>query len=148
MEILLTKSLDKKLLAPPTVMLTLDLHMATIEHPQEIENIVTFQPSVKGSLHGFCFWFDVIFEGNTEEETIILSTHPGKEETHWKQTIFLLPSPLPLLPENSEPISCHILMQSAEEDFRHYKVTLSIPASGFQDVEEEKHGEDCQCAPL
>jgi protein arginine N-methyltransferase 1 len=37
------------------------------------------------SLHGFAFWFDVIF--TTDNDVVTLSTRPGEQHTHWKQTV-------------------------------------------------------------
>jgi histone-arginine methyltransferase CARM1 len=37
------------------------------------------------NLHGFAFWFDVIF--NTDKDIVTLSTSPNEPQTHWKQTI-------------------------------------------------------------
>jgi hypothetical protein len=42
---------------------------------------------------GFALWFDCIFAGppGCEDDITTLSTAPGAPDTHWHQTVVLLP---------------------------------------------------------
>lgn len=48
-----------------------------------------------GNINALVGYFDVIFEG-TNMKTVIFSTSPQCEPTHWKQTIFLVEPPMPV----------------------------------------------------
>lgn len=56
-------------------------------------------PFQNDKLHAFVVWFDVTFQGGEKE--VELSTSPYKKSTHWSQTIFYLPDPVPVDIDNS-----------------------------------------------
>ena len=55
-----------------------------------------------GKCHGIALWFDCQFkqsiQNNSNDSTVILSTSPWSEPTHWKQTVIIttpsIPDPL------------------------------------------------------
>ena len=126
------------------------------------------------NLHGFAFWFDVIFK--TDTDIVTLSTSPLEPDTHWKQTIALLPNALDSfetsdknnnnaqnndqigssdLKEN-EAFSCFIIMNQSEENHRYYTIDIGVDLekkseSSDEDIEEEddeEHPEPCDCGAL
>jgi hypothetical protein len=125
-----------QLLSEGTIVREIDLHTVASNELSYIECPFQFEAKKDGNLHGFCAWFDVIFEGNTEEDTIVLSTAPGKEPTHWKQTVFLLPEALQV--KSGDPITGRIVLAATKENGRQYDVSLELGG-------EEDHGTGCEC---
>ena len=72
---------------------SLDLSRVTLKDMEMLQQYgMEFSATRDAKLHGFCFWFDVIFL--TDDEVVTLSTSPAAAPTHWKQTITLLPNAL------------------------------------------------------
>lgn len=51
---------------------------------------------IDGKIHGFVSWFDCDFSHGSSK--IVLSTSPYKKQTHWKQTVFYLDTPISVNP--------------------------------------------------
>jgi len=83
-------------------------------------------------VHGFCVWFDCIFE----PKTVVLSTSPSAPPTHWKQTIVMLPQPLPI-PSSKNLPKVMIQMTPSDANQRHYDISLEIPDAFRDDLDEE-----------
>lgn len=136
-EILSIESRD--LLCDETVMAFLDLNdvsPADLDLFEFNEVIVAQKP---GNFQGLCIWFDVLFPSDNDE--IILSTHPHAEPTHWKQTIVPLPTNIESV-DISSPIAFHLKIQRHPEHFRRYNILLEIldPESA-----EVQHPLPCDC---
>ncbi len=58
------------------------------------------------AVHGLACWFDVEFNGSTDQRT--LTTSPDQPRTHWYQTI--LPLKEPLVVNNGARIGGHLTM--------------------------------------
>ena len=58
------------------------------------------------AVHGLACWFDVEFNGSTDQRT--LTTSPDQPRTHWYQTI--LPLKEPLVVNNGASIGGHLTM--------------------------------------
>ena len=86
------------------------------------------------SLYGFVVWFDVVFEG--EEETILLSTSPFEEPTHWSQTIFYLENPVKITMDTV--IEGRFEMKPNEKNFRDQDITIKYNVDGVAYVQEYK----------
>lgn len=56
-----------------------------------------------GRYQGICIWFECIFPEVSNEPSIILNTGPACKQTHWKQTVILLPKEQ--MVEEKEPIA-------------------------------------------
>jgi len=136
---LITIVKPEQLLSQPIVIKDIDLHTVVSEELRFVQYPFEFQATKSGSLHGFCCWFEVIFEGNTEDETVILSTSPDKEETHWKQTVFMLPDELKVEPGST--VSGIITLATDTTNPRHYNVSIEIP----EEKEASNHPIDCDC---
>jgi protein arginine N-methyltransferase 1 len=93
---------------------------------------------INKKVHGFGFWFDVVFAGF--DATYILDTSPFKPETHWKQTVLFLPEPIR---SRSKPIECRIHFTADENNPRHYNISMELNNS--DDDEDGPHGDGCNC---
>ncbi|XP_033624740.1 protein arginine N-methyltransferase 3-like [Asterias rubens] len=68
-------------------------------------------------------YFDVIFEKNCNK-TVMFSTGPSSQRTHWKQTVFLLRKPIPL--KAGEVLSGKINCQKDTTDSRSLIATFEL----------------------
>ncbi|KAL9648354.1 hypothetical protein ABK040_001933 [Willaertia magna] len=82
-------------------------------------------------IHGFCVWFDVLFE----PKEVILSTSPNAAPTHWKQTIIMLPQPLEI-PKSGKLPKTILTMTPSDVNPRHYDISIDIPEA-FAEEEED-----------
>lgn len=82
-----------KILSEPANVLQLDLRTCS---SQETEFFTAFQLTIlrDDNLTALVGSFDVAFN---LDQTVVLSTSPYKEPTHWKQTVFYLPQPISVL---------------------------------------------------
>lgn len=87
-----------------------------------------------GKFQGVCIWFDVKFPIPTG--SVVLSTSPYGPETHWKQTLVVLPDEILL--EDHEPVAFEITFLRMER--RNYQITFQLHES--DDIE---HPTPCEC---
>ncbi|XP_014284743.1 uncharacterized protein Art8 [Halyomorpha halys] len=87
-----------------------------------------------GKFQGVCIWFDVKFPVPTG--SVVLSTSPYGPETHWKQTVIVLPDEIIL--EDHEPVAFEITFLKMQ--LRNYQITFQLHES--DDVE---HPTPCKC---
>jgi hypothetical protein len=140
---------------------------------QDLESVqaynLEFVSSKKCNLHGFAFWFDVIF--NTDEDCVTLSTSPTCKSTHWKQTIALLPEVIlsdeeseSFMPESNQCLNegdkfeCYVLMNQSEDNARTYLIDIGVnfnldennqqDSDGIDDDDGEEHPMPCKCNRL
>ncbi|KAF0976553.1 hypothetical protein FDP41_004452 [Naegleria fowleri] len=99
-----------------------------------IDNIT--DESTQQFVHGFCIWFDVIFM----PKTVTLSTSPFAPATHWKQTIMMLPQPLPI-PSSKKLPKTTLVMTPSDSNERHYDLSLDIP-DAFKENDQLEEDED------
>ena len=122
-------------------------------------------------LQGFAFWFDVIF--HTDDKVVTLSTSPCVKQTHWKQTVVLLPHILDNDGEDDENLGylkfskddkfeCFAILNQSETNNRHYVIDVGISKidkeikkeeineeSEDDEIEdEEEHPIPCDCVNL
>ena len=137
------------------------LDLLTIKQ-QDLETFQSYNlkfSSQKAScdLHGFAFWFNVIFK--TDNDIVTLSTSPDEPQTHWKQTIAFLPSALDFFQTNdsnnnnahtdddslaskiqlneNDAFKCFIIMNQSETNHRNYAIDIGIDLNGDQEADEE-----------
>ena len=81
---------EDKILSDPATVLQLDLRTCS---SQETEFFTAFQLTISrdDTLTALVGSFDVAFN---LDQSILLSTSPYKQPTHWKQTVFYLPQPV------------------------------------------------------
>lgn len=79
-----------------------------------------------GYLNGFVIWFDTSFTFG--EKPVILTTHPERPTTHWKQTIVYLKDDIAL--KKDEEVSGTILIKKNEKNPRDLDIKLSYHYNG------------------
>lgn len=123
----------KQLLAEPELVMNLDLQFVQQADVRLIRGSPNFQLTKNSLLHGFACWFDAEFEG---EESVVLSTSPLAEPTHWKQTIIFLPDAL--LVSKGSSIGCHLELMQDTTQHRRYNITIQLK----EEDEEEEDGDE------
>lgn len=93
-----------------------------------------------GMLHGFTAWFSVQFQNLEEDEPqLVLSTGPLHPTTHWKQVLFMMDEPVPVLV--GDMVTGAVVLQRNPVWRRHMSVTLSWSITSAQDPTLQKVGE-------
>lgn len=130
----------KDLLHEGTVMAWFDLNEVTLEELNELvfNEVIIVQQS--GRYQGICLWFDVTFPSNDDGDSVVLSTAPSSEPTHWKQTVILLPDQYQECMDINEAAAFHLLMKRNEENQRQYKIEVTI-----LDPNDAEHSMPCHC---
>ncbi|KAL1919473.1 uncharacterized protein VTP21DRAFT_2166 [Calcarisporiella thermophila] len=74
----------------------IDFYTITFEQLHDIVIPFTWLANYTGIIHGIAGWFDAFFEPPRGEagETIVLTTAPSAERTHWSQVRFLFREPI------------------------------------------------------
>ncbi|CBZ49533.1 putative arginine N-methyltransferase [Neospora caninum Liverpool] len=82
-------------------------------------------------------------EGNREEacavrrdEGVLLDTGPFSDETHWKQTVVLLPQAMELTPGLS--LTCQVHLRKAHARARAYEVEIEVVDAEMEEGEQEE----------
>ncbi|KAF2900191.1 hypothetical protein ILUMI_05986 [Ignelater luminosus] len=134
-KIMTVKSDD--VLSDPEVLLWIDLREITVEelNLSKIRHLAVVDKP--GNYQGICLWFACAFPA-TDTEPVYLSTDPDEGETHWKQTVIVLPADIPV--EEGTPIPYEISIKRSEEDHRKYTIEVQM-----LDDEAIEHPEYCTC---
>lgn len=84
---------EKQIITDDSMLIEFDLNHVCV---QDLSFSVPFKlnPLEPIEMHAFVVWFDVFFDG--PEATILLSTSPFEQKTHWAQTVFYLEKPIKL----------------------------------------------------
>lgn len=127
------------LLADETIMAFIDLNDVSSGDLDRFDFSEVIVAKKGGNFQGVCIWFDVLFPSDNEE--VILSTHPESESTHWKQTIIPLPTNIETV-EQLSPIAFKLSIQRHPEHFRRYNILLEILDPASDDV---NHPLPCDC---
>uniref|UniRef100_S4RW71 Protein arginine N-methyltransferase 2 n=1 Tax=Petromyzon marinus TaxID=7757 RepID=S4RW71_PETMA len=85
-------------LAEPCCILQLDMSKVQTSELEEITYEFIFEVKKAGPMHGFAAWFSTEFKCPDSNPSIILDTGPMSTATHWKQTLFMLDSPVAVTP--------------------------------------------------
>lgn len=64
------------------------------------------------SIQGLCIWFNCQFPTKPQSDVVELSTSPFDEDTHWKQTVIVLPETKEM--EAGEPIAWNLNISKEE----------------------------------
>lgn len=86
-----------------------------------------------GKYQGICIWFKVEFPDGSE-----LSTAPGDNDTHWKQTVIVLPEDIQVT--KNEPIAFKLELKRDTSNPRRYNIELNLLGA-----EEVEHDIPCNC---
>lgn len=115
-----------------------DLRNVTLEELDTVyyQNVIAANKS--GLYQGLCLWFTCQFPTTTDNEPVILSTAPGDPSTHWKQTVLVLPTEIPV--EQGTPIAYELRLEKSKDDSRKYNIEMTM-----LDEDEITHPEPCEC---
>lgn len=111
----------------------------TIEDIQKVLYKEVLVTEKAGILQGLCLWFECTFPAGNDGEPVILDTSPGKE-THWKQSLIMLPDHAVASVDENQPIAVKISMEQHPINKRHYNIELEM-----LDAEQEEHPLPCNC---
>ncbi|XP_072942719.1 uncharacterized protein Art8 [Epargyreus clarus] len=89
---------------------------------------------------GICVWFECNFPKLTsgDGERVVLSTGPESEQTHWKQTVIMLPAEQEVV--EGEPIAFQLDMKRDKMNSRRYNLELTL-----LDPDTADHPIPCNC---
>jgi protein arginine N-methyltransferase 1 len=117
---------DKAAIATTTsCILNLDLYTCT---QQDLDFCLSYslKTTRKDFLHALVVWFDVSFEACSPP--VVLSTAPGKTQTHWKQSVLYFNDPLVV--HESEILSGMLAVRKNLSNPRDIDVKLSYQLDG------------------
>lgn len=141
-------SLSKEQLLSDEVIMSeeFDLKWVTLDEVKAVNDRKFVSITKPGNFHGLAVWFRVkfkpdIYEGEYEEELtpVVLCTGPGSPETHWKQTVIVLPR-AEVEVEEDEVVGWEMNMVQNVDNPRHYNLGLSL-----LDPAEDEHPMPCGC---
>jgi len=107
--------------------LELDLNTCAVSDT-EFTSDFTFTILKSCSLTAVVGWFDTYFDLATCP--VVLSTHPASEATHWKQTVFYLPSPLEV--QEGQELGGRIVCKRMRTDARALKVAITLGENTYK----------------
>uniref|UniRef100_A0A6Q2YZU4 SH3 domain-containing protein n=1 Tax=Esox lucius TaxID=8010 RepID=A0A6Q2YZU4_ESOLU len=121
-------------LATPCDVINLDMLSLQVTDLEELNGQFIFAVEKAGMFHGFTSWFRVQFQNlDRDGTTLELDTGPYSEPTHWKQTLFMLDHPVPLV--GGETVSGNILLHRNPVWRRHMTITIQWSISSTEDAE-------------
>mmetsp|Transcript_2638 Transcript_2638/g.3900 ORF Transcript_2638/g.3900 Transcript_2638/m.3900 type:complete len:463 (-) Transcript_2638:3112-4500(-) len=133
---------DDTILAPPSVVKTLDLAVCTLEDAKGVdETEFSFDIESSGSgaddeeeINGFAGWFTVDFQSRTDEvgkqfgakmtNPVHFSSSPEIGDTHWGQQAFYFASAIPIQSNGKVKIDGTMEMIRSKDNARLYNVKL------------------------
>uniref|UniRef100_A0A8C6S340 Protein arginine N-methyltransferase 2 n=1 Tax=Neogobius melanostomus TaxID=47308 RepID=A0A8C6S340_9GOBI len=97
-------------LSAPCEVLSLNMYTLDVQDLEEMTGQFSFCVDKPGEFHGFSAWFTVGFESRQTAGggAVELDTGPYSQPTHWKQTLFMLDSPVSVHQGTGSvgPLSC------------------------------------------
>lgn len=131
---------EADLLHDGTVMAWLDLKEITLDDIEEFmfkEVIVVDRP---GRYQGVCIWFDCEFPIDDAGDSVVLSTGPRCPQTHWQQTVVVLPDNAHDEVHEKDPIAFSLSIKRNAENRRRYNMEMTLI-----DREDIEHPFPCDC---
>lgn len=110
----------KSLLAPP-LLFGISFETARIEDIQNVSIPLAFSSQFTGVIHGIAGWFDLCFNG-AATGSLVLSTSPMHERTHWHQVRFFLKDPIAV--NQGQQIAGSFIMSA--NSHRSFDITLEL----------------------
>ncbi|KAL4642004.1 protein arginine N-methyltransferase 3 [Arapaima gigas] len=110
------------LISEPAVIQTIDCNMVCIS---ELEFATDFNLRITDSAQctAIVGYFDIFFNKNCDHK-VMFSTGPLCTKTHWKQTVFLLESPIPV--QSGENLQGRISIRKNRKDPRALLITITL----------------------
>ena len=140
---------EKDLLSEPRFVTAVETMYAEEGEFDVIKVEMKFKVSKYGVIRGLALWFDVFFDvdgegsdGDLAENVCRFSTGPMFPETHWRQTVIMLPEAILVSP--GAMFTCRLILTRNESDRRKYLLTLGIPDTQESDENEEEDEEDME----
>ncbi|XP_073711175.1 protein arginine N-methyltransferase 2 isoform X1 [Misgurnus anguillicaudatus] len=124
--------LPEDCLSTPSDVITLDMRTMQVSDLERLKGEFSFTIEKSGTLHGFTVWFSAHFQSLEEDgPSLELNTGPYSEITHWKQTLFMLDTPVTV--EEEDVIVGSIRLQRNPIWRRHLSITFSWTINGTED---------------
>ncbi|OWF53846.1 protein arginine N-methyltransferase 1-like [Mizuhopecten yessoensis] len=143
--VITTLSTDEQLAEPQTVV-DLNLYETTLYDIEQMYAKLSYKILTDSTVHGFAAWFDVDFQGpaGTSPQnsctSVTLSTAPGSSPTHWKQTVFFLPSAFSV--QEGETITCKLELSQDQKNKRQYNISLEMVDKDEESEDDFDTGDD------
>ncbi|KAJ8459618.1 hypothetical protein OPV22_032544 [Ensete ventricosum] len=147
----------------PILVKEVDCYTVTIQELESVTAKFSFSSMLRAPLHGFAFWFDVVFNGPANysfnhhlqpplgslvdqqtssqskkriksDEGIVLSTAPEDAPTHWQQTLLYLYDPIEL--QQDQKIEGSVTLSQSKENARFLNIHLEYSSGGRSFVKE------------
>ncbi|XP_062227144.1 probable protein arginine N-methyltransferase 6.1 isoform X2 [Phragmites australis] len=141
----------ENVLSWPSVVKHINCYTFTTEEFKSITAKYKVSSMMLAPVHGFGFWFEVEFNGPAEsshnfpsnlnpldiiqkkrrrgsDDTVILSTAPEDEPTHWQQTILYFPDPIEV--KQDQVIEGSVTVSQSEENPRFLNIHLECSTEG------------------
>ncbi|XP_038049177.1 protein arginine N-methyltransferase 2-like isoform X2 [Patiria miniata] len=112
-------------LSLPQKILQLDMKTVTGSELEETTHHFEYTLNKAGTLHGFAAWFQVDFagfHGDASEPFVFLNTGPDYPLTHWKQTLFMMDSPITV--DQGDTLDGTVTIERNKVWRRHLRVNL------------------------
>lgn len=123
--------LPEDCLSTPFDVITLDMGTMQVSDLERLKGEFSFTIEKSGTLHGFTVWFSAHFQSLEEDGPLLeLNTGPYSEITHWKQTLFMLDTPVTVGEE--DVIVGSIRLQRNPIWRRHLSITFSWTINGTE----------------
>lgn len=132
---------EESLLHEGTVMSWFDLKEITLDDLEELtfKEVIVIERA--GRYQGVCIWFDCEFPINEEaDDSVVLSTSPHHPQTHWMQTVVVLPDEAHDDVEPKDPIAFSLLIKRNADNRRRYNMEMTLI-----DREDIEHPMPCDC---
>ncbi|CAF1031280.1 unnamed protein product [Didymodactylos carnosus] len=104
------------------------IDLKTIKHDdiKQIKSYCEYYIEEDCIISGFAFWFDCYFSSNNSNilHSVVLSTSPSAQKTHWQQTLVFLKENI--YPVNGDVIPVHVKLKQEKQNHRHYKLSLVL----------------------
>ncbi len=142
---------ESDLLSEPRIVAEFDLNWTTVEEIEQVQSRSFVSVTRDGTMRGIAIWFDCVFG---DPQSVVLSTAPGRPETHWKQTVVSIPGEAhPYVGTQLARTRCSHITASTVEDGdivgwdlllkaegRKYNITLKM-----LDADSDEHPVPCGC---
>ncbi|KAM4544436.1 protein arginine N-methyltransferase 6 [Fundulus diaphanus] len=104
-------------LSHPARFAELDLRSVTAEEVRGVKGRFRCESFGSAAVNAFCVYFTVTFPCPDKANSLALCTSPFKPETHWKQAVLYLDSPVEVVQDTA--ISGEVSMFPSEDSSRH-----------------------------
>lgn len=131
---------ENDLLHEGTVMAWFDLTEVTLDDLNELNFKEVVVASSAGRYQGVCIWFECEFPADDTGSSVVLSTSPFSPQTHWKQTVIVLPDNAQDDLEQRDPIAFSLTLKRNQLNQRQYNIEMTLI-----DSEQIEHQLPCDC---